>query len=65
MKYLLISLLILVMGVGCRGGNDDADFGLSIHAIDSCEYVIYVNSNRGSTSMVHSGNCHNPKHLKQ
>lgn len=33
-----------------------------IKATDSCEYVVYVSSVSGGTAMVHSGNCHNPKH---
>lgn len=63
MKYLLI--LVFIIG-GCNNDfkNDKTpesatDMDLYLRKIDSCEYVVYL-----GTGIVHSGNCHNPKHLK-
>lgn len=43
-------------------GVPDYGSGLSIVKIDSCEYVLFIGNNSGDVAMVHSGNCHNPKH---
>jgi len=64
-KY-LFTFFMLVFLVGCERNKDDhgkkTHYGLQVVTINGCQYVLYINSSRGSSSMVHAGNCNNPQH---
>jgi len=60
-------LAIIVSIAGCRGSDDDGKkihHGLQIVVANGCQYVLYIDRNRGSSSIVHAGNCNNPTHQK-
>ncbi len=67
MKYYLFLLSIVLLG-SCNNERKNTpgeakDYDLYLRKIDSCEYVVWIGYSKGG--IVHSGNCHNPKHLNQ
>lgn len=76
MKKVILILIVIGALISCNDNQNSVgkpykdrkyveyNSGLMILAIDSCEYVVYQGPNSGDCAMVHSGNCHNPKHQK-
>lgn len=67
-KFIILTVLLISCtnrdGQFDKKGDSVPDYGsgLSIVKIDSCEYVLFIGNNSGDVAMVHSANCHNPKH---
>lgn len=65
MKKLLVIFIFIFVLFSCRSKDEKGNIinsGLSKISIGNCQYIIYIESNHKTCSMVHAGDCDNSIH---